>query len=427
METKTYFDYVVLGAGIAGLAYANKMKSTANDQKTVVIFEKENYIGGLCHSFNINGFVFDSAVHLSFTQNDEVRKVFDKVPYYKHSPNPYNFYYGIWAKHPIVFNLKPFPVGKKIIFIMDYILRRRGVKLNNYSEWLECVYGRSLKRDFFDIYTRKYWTVDAKTLGISWLGYRVKKINLYKLLKGAFCHTTENEYYADEMRYPKVGGYQSFVQGLANGIDIRLGQKVSKICLNEKYIELSDKKRIYYGKLVSSIPLNEFVLFEENTPLKIKECAKRLTYTSVSIVSVGFNTKIAIDNLWLYVYDEDILAARINSPSIKSTNNVPAGCSSLQFEIYHTEPIEEKIIKENVKYAIKKMKIANEEDILFMDYRLLKYGNVIFYNGMDTDKNAITEYYKDKDVSFIGRFGTWDYLWSDQSFLSGVRGAEKDL
>lgn len=37
----------------------------------------------------------------------------------------------------------------------------------------------------------------------------------------------------------------------------------------------------------------------------------------------------------MYIYDEDIKSARINSPSIKSPNNVPEGCSSMQFEIYH--------------------------------------------------------------------------------------------
>ena len=42
MDVKT----LILGAGIAGLAYANEMKKC-----DAAIFEKNNYYGGLCHSF----------------------------------------------------------------------------------------------------------------------------------------------------------------------------------------------------------------------------------------------------------------------------------------------------------------------------------------------------------------------------------------
>lgn len=65
------------------------------------------------------------------------------------------------------------------------------------------------------------------------------------------------------------------------------------------------------------------------------------------------------------------------------------------------------------------MHICQKQDILFMDYRLLPYGNVIFYNGMEQDRALVKEYMLFKDIQLIGRFGEWDYLWSDQSYLSG--------
>ena len=36
----------------------------------------------------------------------------------------------------------------------------------------------------------------------------------------------------------------------------------------------------------------------------------------------------------IYIYDEDIPPARVYSPSLKSADNAPAGCSSLQAEIF---------------------------------------------------------------------------------------------
>jgi protoporphyrinogen oxidase len=65
------------------------------------------------------------------------------------------------------------------------------------------------------------------------------------------------------------------------------------------------------------------------------------------------------------------------------------------------------------------MKICNEADIALVDYRLLPYGNVIFLQGMENDRDYIKKYIESKGVDLIGRFGEWDYLWSDQSYLSG--------
>lgn len=120
------------------------------------------------------------------------------------------------------------------------------------------------------------------------------------------------------------------------------------------------------------------------------------------------------------------MAARVNSPSVKSGDNAPKGCSSLQFEIYHglQDVINREEILDNTKYALQKMNLCKEEDILFMDYRLLPYGNVIFYKGMEQKRDILKEYLKEQQVKLIGRFGEWDYLWSYQSYLSGYRAVE---
>ena len=36
-------------------------------------------------------------------------------------------------------------------------------------------------------------------------------------------------------------------------------------------------------------------------------------------------------------------------------------------------------------------------------------------------------YFKKLNVDFVGRFGSWAYLWSDQCFMSGKATAQKIL
>lgn len=421
-------DIVVLGAGISGLSYA-KTKRKLAPENTLAVFDENDYYGGLCHSFKIDGFTFDSAVHLSFTKIPDVMQEFEKTKLIKHFPVAYNFYNGYWLKHPLIFNLYPFTLEKKIEYISDFVSRSTNIDINTYADWLKASYGEKIKKDFFDVYTQKYWTVDAEKLSTTWIGNRISCPSLEKILFGAFSPITGNDYYANEMRYPEKGGYQSFLRDLAENIDIRLCKRVVSLNTTQQTVSFSDKTTVQYRKLASSIPLNELVQMTEDAPDAVKMVASELECGRISIVSVGLRKEKVFDKLWFYVYDKDIYAARINCPGVKSPNNVPHGCSSLQFEIYHrgTGSIDKEDIIKNVRYAIKKMHLAEEDEILFTDYRLLKNGNVLFYTGMEDKRQVIYDYYASKNISLLGRFGRWDYLWSDQAYMSGKTEAEKDV
>ncbi len=413
-----FVNTLVLGAGIAGLSYAYHHK----DKENIVVFEKNDYYGGLCHSFNINGYTFDSAVHLSFTEDVRVREIFDKTPYLCHRPISYNFYQGNWIKHPVINNTYCLSAEEKTECINSFFSREMR-NVQNYEDWLRTSYGDEFTERFYNVYTKKYWTVEAKNLSTTWTGSRFALADSKKILMGSYEKNDRTDYYAKEMRYPKGGrGYQTFLEPLTQGIDIRLGVSAEELDIENKEIILSNGMRTRYEKLISSIPLPELVRITKNIPREIKDAASELRASKVSVVSIGFNKPNIPKCLWFYIYDEDIRSARVNSPSMKCSDNVPKGCSSLQFEIYHhpEDKIDQEEMVNNVRYALEKMKICKEEDIEFVDYRLLPYGNVIFELGMEAHRDIIREYYKKNGISLIGRFGKWEYYWSDQSLLSGV-------
>ncbi|GHU92130.1 hypothetical protein FACS1894202_14560 [Clostridia bacterium] len=65
------------------------------------------------------------------------------------------------------------------------------------------------------------------------------------------------------------------------------------------------------------------------------------------------------------------------------------------------------------------MRIAQTDDIVFISHSYQPYANVIFTHEMKSAKEKVKMFFKQNDISLIGRFGEWDYLWSDQSYLSG--------
>lgn len=66
------------------------------------------------------------------------------------------------------------------------------------------------------------------------------------------------------------------------------------------------------------------------------------------------------------------------------------------------------------------MELFFRDDILITDCRILKYGNVIFNHGMEENRKLILDYLDSLDIKTVGRFGKWEYLWSDDSLLTAT-------
>ncbi|MGL5693805.1 MAG: protoporphyrinogen/coproporphyrinogen oxidase [Peptostreptococcaceae bacterium] len=413
-----YIKNLILGAGISGISAANVL----NKDETI-IFEKENHFGGLCHSFEIQGFKFDTAIHLSFTQNEDVRRYFDQVDFYKHKPIAYNFADGIWLKHPVENNLFNLSSKEKINCIKSFVEKPTIENISNYKDWLISTYGEYIFNKFHNRYTNKYWCENAIDLSVNWVNKRFNIPKIEKILEGSFNKETGIDYYAKEMRYPKNGGYQAFLNPMLNNVSIELNKEVIRINLKEKIVYFKDNTTCKYRNLISSIPIPKLISLIDNVPKNIIDTSENLINTSMTLASVGFNKENIPPYLWFYIYDEDILPSRVYSPSLKSKDNTPPGCSSLQFEIYYTKEKPINKSKEDlilhIKNTLLRLGLCNEEDIMFIDIRNIDYANVIFYNGMEKDRDIVVNYLKDNDINLIGRFGEWKYLWSDQSFISG--------
>lgn len=410
----------ILGGGIAGLGAALRARELGSQ---AVVFEAAGSPGGLLDNFVVDGFRFDNAVHLSFATEPEVRRIFDRTPYLTHPADSQCFDRGVWLKHPVQNNLFPLPAARKVELIKSFLARPDIPEPTQYEEWLLSQYGEDIARSWPIAYTQKYWGTPADKLSVNWIGNRMRRAALDEILFGAFTAETPNTYYTKEMRYPAAGGYKAFIQGLIDEAAIELNARVVGVDPAARRIDFADGSQVSYERLVSSLPLPALIQMLAGTPEEVRAAAATLEATSIDLISVGFKIPLDLD-LWFYIYDEDIHASRAYSPSVKSPDNAPMGCSSLQFEVYQrgrAARFTPQELKDNVRHAIRKMGIAADEDILFLHHKRLPWGNVIFDVGMEGNRQIVREHLAGCGVSSCGRFGEWDYLWSNQSFLSGYR------
>lgn len=85
------YDVIIVGAGVSGLTTALAL---SKEGKSVLVLEKENYIGGVCRSYKVEGYTVDTGPHI-ITRLDSgpMRVLMDK--YFEITPNfvPFGKYY----------------------------------------------------------------------------------------------------------------------------------------------------------------------------------------------------------------------------------------------------------------------------------------------------------------------------------------------
>ena len=68
---------------------------------------------------------FDRFVHFSFAKDEQVNRIFmdGAGEVFRHVPNAYNLYQGIWIKHPAQNNLYPLSQKMKDAVVRDFLSR----------------------------------------------------------------------------------------------------------------------------------------------------------------------------------------------------------------------------------------------------------------------------------------------------------------
>ena len=165
----------------------------------------------------------------------------------------------------------------------------------------------------------------------------------------------------------------------------------------------------------------------------VVDAARRLACSTCVLVNLGINREDISKAHMTYFYDEDMCFARLGFPHMLSAQNAPEGMGSIQAEVYFSSKYKPFTGKpedwiEPVIRDLRRCGLLREEDqILTKQAMLLKYANIIFDLERAEAVKTVHGYLDDIGISYCGRYGEWGYLWTDESFKSGEKAAERAL
>lgn len=426
-------DILILGSGMAGLGAAHRLRELGRPAQ---VLDKNNHAGGHTSTHIKQGYVFDEGPHVSFTKNEKVRKIFaEAIDNQYLSIDAYidNYWRGQYIRHPVITNMHGMPHDVVVKCIADYIEAGKvnNPRIANYEDWLVASYGRTYAETFPMQYASKYHTTKASNLSTEWVGPRLYQAKLTEVLNGALTPESPNIHYVQDYRYPKHGGFAAFLSGLQRQTDIALGHEVVAVDAKGRSLTCRNGKTLPFGGLVSSMPLPELIPIIHGAPRDVVEASQTLACTTVVLVNLGVDREDLSRSSWTYFYEDEFPFSRVSFPRTFSPHVVPAGCGSIQAEVYFSKkykPLQgsgDQCIAPTIE-GLRKCGVLRDSDrILFQEAMVIPYANIIF----DLDRAAalatVHGYLDNIGIGYCGRYGDWGYLWSDEAFVSGENAAQK--
>jgi protoporphyrinogen oxidase len=302
-----------------------------------------------------------------------------------------------------------------------------------YADWLTQSFGATFARTFPMEYTVKYHTTTADNMSTDWIGPRLYKPKVDEVLRGALSPSTADVHYIDAFRYPSYGGFFSYVRKFLEAADVRTGHEVVGIDTRQKRLRFRNGTAAEYAEIISSVPLPELVPLIDGAPTDVLEASDKLACSTAVVVNIGIDRPEIIDAHWTYFYDRDYFLTRLSTPHLQSRHNVPDGHSSLQAECYYSKKYRplDRAPEGCIQPVIDDLKrcglLTADDRVVFSQAMLIPYANVIFDLDRAPALGIVHGYLDDVGISYCGRYGDWGYMWTDESFMSGERAAEKVL
>lgn len=308
--------YLILGAGPAGLTFANKLKEMG--ETSFLVLEHEAEAGGLCRSAEVDGSPFDiGGGHFLDVRIPEVTE----------------FLFGFmleseWNKfdrdsrivignniihHPMEANIWEMDIDSQVEYLKSIAAagcNSRTEMPKDFVEWIFWKLGDKIAEDYMIPYNRKMFADDLNDLGTYWLD-KLPSVSFEDTLRSCLTkHAYAKQPGHAQFYYPKKYGYGEVWKRMADNIsgNIEYGKTVVRLNINEKTVAAKDGSVYQAENIITTIPWLEF---EEiiGMPEEIRSMIKKLKYSSVE--TRYYSENMDTDAHWIYYPNNDLAYHRI--------------------------------------------------------------------------------------------------------------------
>lgn len=429
---------VIVGAGLAGLSTAYHLSGMPYR-----LYEREQEVGGLCRSYQKDGFTFDYTGHLLHFRQPEIKALVERLlagALQKHTRKSFIYSHRTYTEYPFQVNthgLPPEVVRECLLgFIATLTHSPASSDLHgrSFKQWILDNLGEGMAKHFMVPFNEKLWKVPLEELTSDWVSWLVPKPELKDVINGALGIKDKTFGYNPSFLYPASGGIrvlpESFlqgIQGVQKGMElVEVDTKLRRAIFHNR--ANGEATTQHYESLVSTIPIPELVHRCADFPAPLKEAAQGLRWVSVYNLNLGVAREAVSDKHWLYFPEPEYPFYRVGFPMNFSPSLGRPGCSSMYVEMSH-RPTEHESAEQVIDRARSGMELAGilrrDDEIVVADVKDLHYAYVYFDRHRASAVPEILAELERRHIYSAGRYGRWEHTSMEDAIGQGKALAER--
>ena len=308
--------YLILGAGPAGLTFANCLLQKGED--SFLVLEKESEAGGLCRSAEVDGSPFDiGGGHFLDVRRPHVNEfLFKFMPEEEWDKYDRDSRIRIGENetgHPFEANIWQMDLESQVRYLKSIAVAgcNLGTEMpEGFYDWISWKLGDKIAEDYMIPYNQKMFNKELEELGTYWLE-KLPNVSFEETLMSCL---TKKAYGTQpghaQFYYPKKYGYGELWLRMANALGdrIKYNSSVCAIDLDKKTATLSDGAVFKADKIIVTIPWKAFKSIA-GMPENIKNSIGELKFSSVE--TRYYPETMDTRAQWIYYPDRDKAYHRI--------------------------------------------------------------------------------------------------------------------
>ena len=423
---------LIIGAGLAGLSTAYHL-----GDRPYRVIEKEKEAGGLCRSYQKDGFTFDITGHLLHFRQAAIQALVEGLldgRLEKHVRRSFIYSHRTYTEYPFQVNtygLPPEVVRECLIGFIATLAKPSAARPadRSFKDWILDNMGEGIAKHFMVPFNEKLWQVSLDELTSDWVSWLVPKPDLKDVINGALGIKDKAFGYNPTFLYPAQGGISVLPRAFLPGVRaIAYGCELIEVETKRRRATFSDGRVEEYETLVSTVPVPELVRRCTDLPKATREAAGGLRCASVYNVNLGIARAKVSDKHWIYFPEPEFPFYRVGFPMNFSPSLGPPGCSSLYVEVSHqpTHAVPEAALIQQIRDGLERAGIFRPDDELVVaDVKDIRYAYVLFDKHRTRALPAILEELARRGIHSIGRYGRWEHTSMEDAMAQGKQLAEK--
>ncbi len=396
-------DYLIVGAGMSGLAVAERLGKDAS----YLVLEQDAEVGGYCKTVQQDGFVWDYSGHFFHFRHPEIeaelirRMAGQRI--LKVEKDSRIYYAGGMVDFPFQKNIQQLPLDEFLECLHDLYFRE-AKPATNFLEMLYAKFGRAISEKFLIPYNEKLYATDLRELDVDAMGRFFPHADVADVIAGF--KKQDNRSYNSTFTYPEGGAIQ-YVMAMLAGVD------ESRVALNETLLSVdlearvatTSKREVAYTHLVSSAPFDRLLqMTGVDYDPAVYSCNK------VEVWNLGFNKKGPEKYHWVYFPQRDVSFYRVGFyDNIFNTDRM-----SIYVELGRRtdEVVDEAVAEASLAAVLRDLKRVGFID----DHELVSKHHVVLNPAyVHITQASIADVAKKKaelaahGVHSLGRYGSWTY------------------